>query len=507
MIRRRDLLSGAAAGSVMALGGRLAFADPVTITFLHCNDVYEIGPKPGKGGGFAPFMSLLEVERRRAANSITTFGGDLISPSLLSGLTKGQQMIELTNAIGIEVAVLGNHEFDFGPEIAKERIGESHYPWLGTNVLGKDGQPAVGTHDLKLMTVAGYKIGFFGVLTPETAQLSSPGPDITFANPFETATKAVADLKGMGADMIVAMTHLDIADDRALAAKVKGIDLILGGHDHEPITFDEGSTLIIKAGYDLHYLAVVDVTIERVKQKGKEVVAWRPAWRYVPTEDIKPQPQIQAIVARWEKKLDEDLGQPVGVTSVELDTRRSSVRTEETNFGDLVADAIRLATNSDIAITNGGGIRGDRTYSPGTQITRKDIMTELPFGNVTVVTDLKGSDVRAALENGVSQIEDTAGRFPQVSGLSFTWDPSKPPGSRIVAVEVGGKPLDPTKIYRVATNDYMLSGGDGYTALGKGKVVIDPSGATLMATTVMNYITAKGGKIDPKTDGRITRVD
>ena len=321
MMRRRDLLSGVAAGSVMALGGRLAFAEPVTITFLHCNDVYEIGPKPGKGGGFAPFMSLLEVERRRTANSITTFGGDLISPSVLSGLTKGQQMIELSNAIGIEVAVLGNHEFDFGPEVAKERIGQSHYPWLGTNVLGKDGQPAVGTHDLKLMTVAGYKIGFFGVLTPETAQLSSPGPDITFADPVETATKAVAELKGMGADMIVAMTHLDIADDRALAAKVKGIDLILGGHDHEPITFDEGSTLIIKAGYDLHYLAVVDVTIERVQQKGKEVVAWRPAWRYVPTEGVKPQPQIQAIVARWEKKLDEDLGQPVGVTSVELDTQ------------------------------------------------------------------------------------------------------------------------------------------------------------------------------------------
>ena len=169
----------------------------------------------------------------------------------------------------------------------------------------------------------------------------------------------------MGADLIVGMTHQDIADDRAMSAKVKGIDLILGGHDHEPITFDEGSTLILKAGYDLQFLAVIDITIEKVEQKGKEVVVWRPAWRYVPTEGIKPQAQVETIVARWEQKLDQDLGQPVGITTVELDTRRSSVRTEETNFGDLVADAMRLATNSAVAITNGGGIRGDRTYRAG----------------------------------------------------------------------------------------------------------------------------------------------
>jgi 2',3'-cyclic-nucleotide 2'-phosphodiesterase (5'-nucleotidase family) len=404
------------------------------------------------------------------------------------------------------VAVLGNHEFDFGPDVAKERIGEARYPWLGTNVLDKDGEPAAGGQDLRLIPAGGYRIGFFGVLTPKTAQLSSPGPDITFTDPVLTATRAVADLRRMGADMVVAMTHQDIADDRALAARVKGIDLILGGHDHEPITFDEGSTLIIKAGYDLHYLTVIDVTVERVTQKAKELVVWRAAWRYLPTEDVLPHAQVQAIVARWEKQLDEDLGQPVGVTSVDLDTRRSSVRTEETSFGDLVADAIRSATGSDIAITNGGGIRGDRTYSAGTQLTRKDILSELPFGNLTVVTELTGSDIRAALENGVSQVEDTAGRFPQVSGLSFVWDPREPPGSRIVAVEVGGQPLDPSRIYRVATNDYMLIGGDGYVALEKGKVVIDPSAATLMATTVMSYITALGGSIDHGAGGRITRV-
>ena len=124
-----------------------------------------------------------------------------------------------------------------------------------------------------------------------------------------------------------------------------------------------------------------------------------------------------------------------------------------------------------------------------------------------MVTDLKGFDLRAALDNGVSQVQDTAGRFPQVSGLRFTWDPRKPAGSRIVEVQVGDQPLDPERIYRVATNDYMLTGGDGYTALGLGKVVVDPSAGTLLASTVMSYITAQGGKVSLETDGRIARVD
>jgi 2',3'-cyclic-nucleotide 2'-phosphodiesterase (5'-nucleotidase family) len=159
-------------------------------------------------------MTLLEAERSRNRNTITTFGGDLLSPSVLSGLTKGRQMIELTNAVGVQVAVLGNHEFDFGPVVAEERIKESGYPWLGTNVLGPDGTPAVGTTDLHLVELAGYRIGFFGILTPATATLSSPGKDIRFAAPTATAEAAAKRLREMGADLVVALTHLYIADDR-----------------------------------------------------------------------------------------------------------------------------------------------------------------------------------------------------------------------------------------------------------------------------------------------------
>jgi 2',3'-cyclic-nucleotide 2'-phosphodiesterase (5'-nucleotidase family) len=496
-----------AAAAFLAGSGMAARAAPATITLLHSNDAYEIGPEQG-AGGFAPFMTLLRAERQRNPSAITTFGGDLISPSVLSGLTKGEQMIELTNAIGVQVAVPGNHEFDFGPEVAAERFAASRYPWLGSNILGKDGKPApLGTRELELVEVVGYKIGFFGILDTETTTLSSPGPDLTFADPLATAEAAVQRLEAMGADIVVALTHQDLAEDRVLAAKVKGVDIVLGGHDHDASSFYEGGKLIVKAAADLRYLAVVDLAVDRVRQKDKEVVVWTPSWRYVPTAGVAPDPAIQAVVARWEQKLDQELGVPVGQTAVELDSRRGSVRTGETGIGNLFADAIRAATGAEIGLTNGGGIRGDRTYPAGTVLTRKDILTELPFGNRTVLIELKGTDLLAALENGVSQVENMAGRFPQVSGMRFTWDPKAAPGARVKEVVVGDAPLDPARTYKVATNEYMLAGGDGFASLTRGKAVVDPSAATLMASTVMNYVTALGGTVSPAVEGRIRRID
>jgi 5'-nucleotidase / UDP-sugar diphosphatase len=266
--------SWAAAPVVWALGLMIvgaARAEPVTITLLHSNDVYEIAPKEGRGG-LAELMTLLRRERAAAAHSITTFGGDLISPSVLSGLTRGSQMIDLYNRLGTDVAVLGNHEFDYGPEVLAERIAASAFPWLGTNVLGQDGKPALGTIATHMIERAGYRIGFFGLLAPETDVLSSPGAAITFAPLLASARAAVERLEADGADLIVALTHYDLADDRALARSVASIDVILGGHDHDPITFYEGGVLIAKAGYDAHYLAAIELVVDRVMERDKEVV-------------------------------------------------------------------------------------------------------------------------------------------------------------------------------------------------------------------------------------------
>ena len=479
----------------------VAAAEPTKITFLHVNDVYEIAAKRGQGG-FAELMTLLRQERATAEISITTLGGDLISPSVMSGLTKGSQMVELMNAIGMDVAVPGNHEFDFGPDIARQRFGESDFPWLGTNVLGKDGKPAAGMTGLHTVQAGDFTVGFFGLLGPETAVLSSPGPDVAFASVTETAAAAVKELKEMGAEIIVALTHLDFATDVALAREVRGIHLILGGHDHEPITWYEGGVPLLKAGYDAHYLGVVELSVEWVESRGKKKLQVIPAWRLLSTAGVAPDPEIKAIVDKLNAKLDVELDVAVGSTKVMLDTRRASVRSGETNFGNLIADAMRAAVGAEVAITNGGGIRGDRTYEAGDTLTRKDVLTELPFGNVTVLIELSGADLLAALENGVSEVENKAGRFPQVSGLSFVYDPAAPKGDRITEVVVGGKLLEPGRLYTVATNDYMQGGGDGYAALKKGKALIDASGAKLMATGVMNYISAMD-PVAPEIEGRI----
>lgn len=502
MLKRQGLRLFAA----FVLLGALAMARPgqaqtVELTLLHVNDVYQISPKGGTGG-VAQLMTLLKKERARAKNTLTTLGGDLLSPSVMSGLLKGAQMIELFNALKMDVAVLGNHEFDFGPAILRERMKASSFPWITSNVFEKDGTPFGGGTLSMIKQVGDYKIGLFGLLTPETEFLSNTGGEVTFKPVMETAKAMVADLKKQGAQVIIALTHLDFSEDRQLASKVKGIDVIMGGHDHDPLAAYENDTLIIKAGYDAHYLAVVDLKIEMRKSRRGPKVHVLPVWRFDTTAGVTPDPDIAKQVASYEAKLSKELDVAVGKTTTELVSKRGEVRTRETTMGNLIADALRAGVKADVALTNGGGIRGDRVYDAGSTLTRKDILSELPFGNVTVLVEISGANLRAALENGVSKVEDKAGRFPQVSGLSFTYNPAASAGSRVTAVTVGGKPLDTAAIYKLATTEYMLGGGDGYKTLNKGKTLVDASGATLMATTVMNYIAAKG-TVSPKLENRI----
>lgn len=478
-------------------------AEPVTLTLLHTNDLYQISPVRGEGG-LAELMTVLEQERAANPNTITTFGGDVLSPSVLSGLTKGAQMIELFNAIGMDVAVFGNHEFDFGNDILTERVGDSDFIWLGTNVVDDSGAPAFGAASTWTQQVGDFTIGFFGLLTPETETLSFIQPGVSFNPIIASAEQAVADLQEQGADVIIALTHQGIAEDRALAAEVDGLNIILGGHDHDPITFYERDVLIHKSGTDGQFLGVINLVIDEVEgRRGPEIVI-RPDWRMVAIRDVAPSPAITPIIDRFNSVLEAELGVEIGSTNVELVSIRASVRSEETTMGNVITDAMRAGVGADIAITNGGGIRGDTTYAAGTVLTRADILTELPFGNTTVLIEVSGANVRAALENGVSAIEDGAGRFAQVSGLTYSFDPAAPAGQRIVDVSVGGAPLDPARIYKVATNNFLLAGGDGYSAFGSGNVLVDGDAGTLMASMVMDYISGLNGVL-PNVEGRIKR--
>jgi 2',3'-cyclic-nucleotide 2'-phosphodiesterase (5'-nucleotidase family) len=312
-------------------------------------------------------------------------------------------------------------------------------------------------------------------------------------------------LRERGADVVVALTHLNIAEDRELVRTVPGISLILGGHDHDPITFLEGNTLIFKAGHDAYYLGVVELTLTRQQPaSGPATVDVMHSWRTIPVRNVAPDAQVAELVQRYTARLDAELNVEIGTVARPLDSRRVVVREAEAAIGSLIADAIRNATGAEVGLMNGGGIRGDRTYDAGHRFTRRDVMTELPFGNVTVLLELKGSDLLEALENGVSRVEERQGRFPQVSGVRFAYDPARPAMHRITEVTVNGQPLDPNRMYKVATLDFMQEGGDGFTSLVRGRVLIDKSAGGMTASQVIAYI-AERRTIDAAVDGRITR--
>ncbi|MZR32029.1 bifunctional metallophosphatase/5'-nucleotidase [Sneathiella litorea] len=477
-------------------------AEPTKLTFLHFNDIYQLSGVKGNGG-FAELSTLIKAEKARSPNTVVTFGGDLISPSIMSGLSKGTEMIALMNAVGTDIAVLGNHEFDFGPEVTAERISESTFPWLGTNIFDGAGNVALGAQSAMIMEVGGFKVGFFGILTPETVFLSQPGKDIRFGDVVGTANAAVKALTESGAEIIIALTHLDLAKDEDLTEQVEGLHAVLAGHDHVAATFVKNDVPVMQSGADGIYLGVLDLDVEWIESRGKKRLSVLPSWKMVATRGVTPDPEIKAIIDNYEAALDKELSVPIGKTAILLDSTRGTVRSTEAAIGSLISDAMRAEVKADIGFTNGGGIRGDRLYDPGTVLTRKDILTELPFGNVTVLLELSGADVKEMLETGVSKVEDVAGRFGQVSGVAFTYDKALPSGARITEVTVGGAPLEMDKIYTVATNDYIADGGDGYAVLKGKKQLIDASGGTLMATTVMNYIRDMDG-INKVPGGRIT---
>jgi 5'-nucleotidase/UDP-sugar diphosphatase len=183
---------------------------------------------------------------------------------------------------------------------------------------------------------------------------------------------------------------------------------------------------------------------------------------------------------------------PLATTAVELDSRNATMRTREAAIGNLVADAMRVSGKADVAIMNGGGIRGGRVYPPGSSITRRDVLAELPFNNRLVTIEITGAELKAAIENGLAQLPNAAGRFPQVSGMAVEATLSRPPGSRVTAIRVGGAPLDEAKVYKVATNDFLARGGDGYTMFAHAARLLPDDAAPLLANEVMVHIRRLG---------------
>jgi 5'-nucleotidase/UDP-sugar diphosphatase len=471
--------------------------EAVTIRLVQTNDIDRMAPEKGRGG-FARLATVVKEERAKG-NAFFIHAGDTISPSLLSGFDKGAHVIDILNRIGVDAMTPGNHEFDLGPDAFRARMAEARFDVLATNIVDGNGLPA-NTKPDKIVDVQGVKVGFFGLTTEDTPIASSPG-DIKFRSSIDTARAKSKELREKGADIVVAIAHTPLEVDM-IVARSAGVDVIIGGHDEHLLAFYDGKVALTESESQANYVVITELAVTKATKDGKTTVSWSPNFRIVDTATVKPDPEIEAVVKGYEDKLSKELDIEIGVTETPLDSRRATVRGGEAAMGNLVADAMKAAVGADVAITNGGGLRADKQYQAGQKLTRRDILSEMPFGNTTVLLALTGDKLKAALENGVSQMRELGGRFPQVSGLTVEVDLKEPVGSRVKSVKVNGEPLDPSRTYKVATNDFMARGGDGYRAFTEGKQLVDVSASQLMAGQVIEYV-AKAGKVAPKVEGRV----
>jgi 2',3'-cyclic-nucleotide 2'-phosphodiesterase (5'-nucleotidase family) len=481
-----------------------AHAETTKVTFILVNDMYQMSeqvmPDGQRRGGFARLAAVVKAERAKGGHVLFVHAGDTLSPSLMSSSDRGAHIITLTNLIPPDVFVPGNHEFDFGKANFFQRMSEAKFPVFAANLRGPDGKPLPDIKDRTIVTYDGVRIGLTGAAYDETPRASSSG-DLKFLPTVDTVKEQASALRREGADFVAAVIHADRKQGTELVA-ARAADLVLSGHNHDLFLEFDGRNAMVESAYDAIYVTMVDVTIDVKEQDGRRETTWWPQFRIVDTANVTPDPEVAAEVAKFEQKLSQELDLPLAGTAVALDSRNATVRSGEAAIGNLVADAIRASTKADAAVINGGGIRAGKFYPPGTTLTRRDMLAELPFGNRIVAISISGRELRAALENGVSRLPEQAGRFPQVSGIAMQIDPRRPAGRRIVSIRIGNAPLNPSKRYRVATIDFLARGGDGYMPFAKAIGPTVPEDAPLLTTEVIGYL-GQIGTVRTGVDRRI----
>ncbi|MHB8836358.1 MAG: bifunctional metallophosphatase/5'-nucleotidase [Candidatus Methylomirabilia bacterium] len=474
-----------------------ALAAAETLTILHVNDFHgalqptRSGADRPEEGGAARLAALVEAERTR--NTLFLAAGDLMQGTNLSNLFAGRPVIEAFNLMGLDASAVGNHEFDNGQPALRERAAEARFPFLAGNIAG-DGP----WKPYEIRKVGSLRVALFGLTTQETPVATHPRnvQGLVFDDAATAARRLVAELRPQ-ADLIVALTHLGVEEDERLAAAVSGIDVIVGGHTHTRIEQPSmvGGTLVLQAFERGVFLGRLDLEVT-----GGKVTAHR--YRLAPvTAAAGEDPAVAALVAGYLLQLGSRMSEVVGTAAVDLDGGKDAMRTRETSLGDLVADVMREASGSDVALINGGTIRAGIPAGP---VSVGTIYNVLPFDNWLISFAITGKELREALETGVARVEVRDGGFPQVSGMTYTFDPKAPAGSRIVAVSVGGAPLEETRRYVLATHDFLAAGGNGYTVFAGHDPVYNDSGRTLRV--VLAEWWRQRGSVSYVLDGRIKEV-
>ncbi len=521
--------------SALALNTGIAAAD-YTLNILHINDFHSrIEPinrfdstcdaeddAEGKCfGGIARVKTKLD-ERRSSLSStdqnvLFVIGGDQFQGSLFYSTYKGKADVEFTNQMGVDAMVLGNHEFDDGPEVLAEYIKAADFPIISGNILFGANTPlgdSVAPYLIK--EVGGEKIGILSATATDTEELSSPGPGLLFVDEVQALQDQVSELEEMGVNKIVLVSHVGFPRDKEIAAMVDGLDVIVGGHsntllsnirdratDVYPTMVENPSGMqvpIVHAYAYSKYLGELRVTFDDdgnvLRANGEP---------HLLDASVEPDAEFASRVLDLAGPIEELKGTIVGETTEPINGNREQCRAQECQMGNLVADAILDRVKGQgvqIAFQNGGGLRA--SIDAG-EITMGEVLTVLPFQNTLATFEIKGSDVMAALENGVGQIEEGAGRFPQVAGMTFNFDANAEPGSRISNVMVaegdGFLPLDMEATYKAVSNNFMRNGGDGYSAFTTAANAYDYGPG--LEQVVADYLTANN-PYTPFIDGRIT---
>jgi 5'-nucleotidase/UDP-sugar diphosphatase len=469
-------------GSAWAIENTPKFHCPAPqtcVNFVAINDVYEWKPYPtDKTGSLSRFSTYLTRLHERFPQSDVLFAGDLLSPSSDSQLTQGLHMVQALNALGIRVASLGNHEFDFGKEALVKAISASQFPWLAANVevLPK---ALLLQNQIKPYTIieqAGKRILVFGLLTTETTQLNNIAGYVTIKDPIKTAQRLLPQwIQREKPDAVIALTHLNIAEDRRLAQSVPNIDVILGGHDHHQLLQVINGVPIIKLDSDARTVGHLQLNFNpSTTLANRHLVKETPIaeWHYEVTALTPAEfPEDKAFEAKVLETTPihlASLDETVGTLPVTWNLQQNALRGVYSPTAQQMAEILRRYLKTDVVLINSGGIRGNRIILPGV-LSQRDMWQILPFNNSLVTLNLTPKQLRAVLEKGFSQ-EDTDpnwGGYLHFSGLIAVVNPTAPVGKRVQALwDVHtGRPLEASKRLRVSVNTYLAEGGNGFDLL------------------------------------------
>lgn len=518
------ILSSAAA--VLLCTSSFAAAD-YSLTVLHTNDFharfepiskYDSGCKEednleGKCfGGSARLVNAVKDARARSNNSILVDGGDQFQGTLFYTYYKGKVAAEMMNKLGYDGMTVGNHEFDDGPEVLRGFMDNINFPIVMSNADVTQ-EPLLAGKLPKSVVIerGGEKIGLIGLTPQDTDELASPGPNVTFMDPAKSVQAEVDKLQADGVNKIIVLSHSGYKVDQAVAAATTGVDVIVGGHSNSllsnsndravgPYPTMVGDTAIVQAYAYGKFLGELNVTFDDAgkvtEAKGEPLII---------DGGVEEDAATKARILELAGPLEEIRQKVVASAGAAIEGDRKVCRVMECAMGNLVAEAMLDRVKSQgvqIAIMNSGGVRA--SIDAG-EVTMGEVLTVLPFQNTLSTFEVSGQVMIDALENGVSQVEEVKGRFPQVAGLKFAFDPAVAPNEgRIsnVMVQMGDDfaPIDPAKTYRVVSNNYVRGGGDGYKMFREAQNAYDygPDLADVLA----EYM-AKSGDNAPFTDGRI----